>query len=308
MRNRIRKATLMKTNDATLLKGKEVAAAVSEDVSEKIAFLKAKSITPKLTVILVGDDPASKVYVGKKGKKCQQLGIDSETLELDSSIEESYLLDLIDRLNSDDNTHGILVQMPLPNQISEDKVINRIDPRKDVDCFHPRNVGLMVSGEPYVLPCTPAGIMEILNHYEITTESKHAVIVGRSNIVGKPMANLLVQKKAGANATVTVTHSRTRDIAGHTRMADILIAAIGRPAFITGDMIKEDAVVIDVGINRVEADNDKGYRLVGDVNFEDVIDKVKAITPVPGGVGPMTIAMLMRNTIRVTAEQTGVKF
>lgn len=298
----------MKTNDATLLKGKEVAAAVSEDVSEKIAFLKAKSITPKLTVILVGDDPASKVYVGKKGKKCQQLGIDSETLELDSSIEESYLLDLIDRLNSDDNTHGILVQMPLPNQISEDKVINRIDPRKDVDCFHPRNVGLMVSGEPYVLPCTPAGIMEILNHYEITTESKHAVIVGRSNIVGKPMANLLVQKKAGANATVTVTHSRTRDIAGHTRMADILIAAIGRPAFITGDMIKEDAVVIDVGINRVEADNDKGYRLVGDVNFEDVIDKVKAITPVPGGVGPMTIAMLMRNTIRVTAEQTGVKF
>ena len=219
------------------------------------------------------------------------------SLKLPAETGEKDLLDLIKKLNNDPNYHGILVQLPLPDQINESKVIDLINPLKDVDCFHPANVGKLVSGKPYVLPCTPAGIMKLLQYSDISTEGKHVVIIGRSNIVGKPMANLLVQKSAQANATVTVVHSRTKDIANYTRQADILIAAMGRANFVTDDMIKEGVVIIDVGINRVSADNEKGYVLAGDVDFEKVLPKVSKITPVPGGVGPMTIAMLLKNTL-----------
>lgn len=286
-----------------LLKGKPVAEHIYQQVTEKLTLLKEKGILPKLTVVLVGEDPASKVYVSRKEKTSKKLGMDSETIHLPETTSEEELLKLIDRLNQDVNTHGILVQLPLPGHIDENKVLLAIDPDKDVDCFHPRNVGLLVSGKPYVLPCTPAGIVEILKFYKIETEGKHAVIIGRSNIVGKPMANLLLQKNKSANATVTVVHSRTQNLADFTRQADIVIAAMGRAEFVKADMVKEGAVVIDVGINRVDADNEKGYRLVGDVAFEEVLPKVSAITPVPGGVGPMTIAMLMHNTLTAAAHQ-----
>ena len=289
-----------------LLKGKPVAEAVYQRVTTDLEKLKTRGILPKLTVILVGNDPASKVYVGRKEKTSKKLGMDSETIYLPEETTEQELLDLISRLNDDPQVHGILVQLPLPQHIDEQKVILHIHPDKDVDCFHPRNVGLLVSGDPYVLPCTPAGIVEILKYYKIEVQSKHAVVIGRSNIVGKPMANLLLQKNEHANATVTVVHSRTKDLAEHTRRADILIAAMGRPRFVTADMIKKGAVVIDVGINRVAADNEKGYALVGDVDYERALPRVAAITPVPGGVGPMTIAMLMRNTLNVAARQNGI--
>jgi len=283
-----------------------VAEAVYQRVTTDLEKLKTRGILPKLTVILVGNDPASKVYVGRKEKTSKKLGMDSETIYLPEETTEQELLDLISRLNDDPQVHGILVQLPLPQHIDEQKVILHIHPDKDVDCFHPRNVGLLVSGDPYVLPCTPAGIVEILKYYKIEVQSKHAVVIGRSNIVGKPMANLLLQKNEHANATVTVVHSRTKDLAEHTRRADILIAAMGRPRFVTADMIKKGAVVIDVGINRVAADNEKGYALVGDVDYERALPRVAAITPVPGGVGPMTIAMLMRNTLNVAARQNGI--
>ncbi len=289
-----------------LLKGKPVAEAVYQRISTDLEKLKAQNVLPKLTVILVGNDPASKVYVSRKEKTSKKLGMDSETIYLPEETSEQELLDLISRLNDDPKVHGILVQLPLPKHIDEQKVILHIHPDKDVDCFHPRNVGLLVSGNPYVLPCTPAGIMEILKYYKIEVEGKHAVVIGRSNIVGKPMANLLLQKDKNANATVTVVHSRTKDLAEHTRHADILIAAMGRPKFVTAEMIKEGAVVIDVGINRVAADNEKGYALVGDVDYERALPRVASITPVPGGVGPMTIAMLMMNTLTVAARQNGI--
>lgn len=286
------------------LSGKEVATSVNIRVSSQVNNLREEGIVPKLTVILVGDDPASHVYVGRKEKSCQKLGIESKTHRLPADTSEEMLLSLIDELNKDRDNHGILVQLPLPKQINEEKIILAIDPLKDVDCFHPQNVGMLVSGEPYVLPCTPAGIQEILKHYKIETEGKHAVIIGRSNIVGKPMANLLVQKKEFANATVTVTHSRTKNIDHYTKQADILIAAIGSAHFVKKEMIKEDVVIIDVGMNRIEADNEKGYALVGDVDFADVVEKCSRITPVPGGVGPMTIAMLMQNTVIAAAKQS----
>ena len=289
-----------------LLKGKPVAEYIYQQVTEKLTFLKSKGVLPKLTVILVGEDPASKVYVSRKEKTCKKLGMDSETIHLPASTPEKDLLELIDKLNRDDQTHGILVQLPLPEHIDEHKVLLTINPDKDVDCFHPRNVGLLVSGKPYVLPCTPAGIVEILKYYDIKTEGRHAVIIGRSNIVGKPMANLLMQKAKSANATVTVVHSRTPDLPAFTRQADIVVAAMGRAEFVRAHMIKEKAVVIDVGINRKEADNEKGYVLVGDVAFDEVWPKVSAITPVPGGVGPMTIAMLMYNTLSVAARQSQI--
>jgi methylenetetrahydrofolate dehydrogenase (NADP+)/methenyltetrahydrofolate cyclohydrolase len=290
-----------------LLKGKPVAEHVYQNVAAGLEILKSRNILPKLTVILVGNDPASKVYVGRKEKTSKKLGMDSETIFLPEDTPESRLLEIIDRLNADPAVHGILVQLPLPKHIDEHKVIMHINPDKDVDCFHPRNVGLLVSGRPYILPCTPAGIMEIFKYYHISLSGKHAVVIGRSNIVGKPMANLLVQKNDLANATVTIVHSRTKDLAEHTRRADVIIAAMGRAHFVQPDMIKEGAVIIDVGINRVDADNEKGYRLVGDVDFENVLPKVQAITPVPGGVGPMTIAMLMLNTLTVSAKQNGIQ-
>ncbi len=293
-------------DNAKLLKGKPVAEHIYQQVSEKLTFLKSKGVLPKLTVILVGDDPASKVYVSRKEKTCKKLGMNSETIHLSENTSEAELLSLIEKLNRDSQTHGILVQLPLPEQINENNVLLAIDPDKDVDCFHPRNVGLLVSGNPYVLPCTPAGIVEILKFYRIETEGKHAVIIGRSNIVGKPLANLLLQKAKAANATVTVVHSRTRDLPSFTRQADIVVAAMGRAEFVKTNMVKEGAVVIDVGINRKEANNEKGYVLVGDVAFDEVLPKVSGITPVPGGVGPMTIAMLMYNTLKVAAAQNKI--
>ena len=296
------------TDNDKLLDGKKVAASVNERVKQKVERLKEKGVRPKLTVVLVGDDPASQVYVRRKEKSCQKLGILSETIRLDAQTSQDDLLALIERLNQDSDNHGILVQLPLPDQIDENEVIMAIDPAKDVDCFHPQNVGLLVAGQPYVLPCTPAGIMEILAFYGVETQGRHAVVIGRSNIVGKPMANLLMQKNAQANATVTVVHSRTKNLPELTRQADILIAAMGKPHFVTRDMVKPGAVVVDVGINRIEADNEKGYALVGDVDFNEVLPIVARITPVPGGVGPMTIAMLMQNTVTAAAAQSHVAF
>lgn len=290
-----------------LLKGKPVTESVYHRVAQNIAYLKGRHIFPKLSVVLVGEDPASQVYVRRKGKACEKLGILSETILLPANISEEELLTQIEALNADSLNHGILVQLPLPKQINEDKIILAVSPQKDVDCFHPQNVGLLVSGNPYMLPCTPAGIVEILKFYKIETEGKHAVVIGRSNIVGKPMLNLLLQKKASANATVTVVHSRTKEISAHIRQADIVIAAIGQPNFVKKEDLKKGSVVIDVGINRINADNEKGYKLVGDVDFDDVFETVSAITPVPGGVGPMTIAMLMQNTVTAAAAQNNIK-
>ncbi len=291
--------------EAKIIDGKLVSQKVKEDIKNKTAALKAKGIDPGLVVLLVGDDPASAIYVRNKGKACEKAGIYSETITLSKETSEEELLNLIQKYNQDKKFHGILVQLPLPKHINEAKILESVYPEKDVDCFHPSNVGKLVSGRPYVLPCTPAGIRELFNAYDIKTEGKHVVIIGRSNIVGKPMANLLMQKSTEANATVTVVHSRTPDIAHFTRQADILIAAMGSPNFVTGEMIKQDVVIIDVGMNRVPADNEKGYQLAGDVDFNSVLAKVSKITPVPGGVGPMTIAMLLQNTL-IAAESIGV--
>ncbi|MBT8399856.1 MAG: bifunctional methylenetetrahydrofolate dehydrogenase/methenyltetrahydrofolate cyclohydrolase FolD [Rhodothermia bacterium] len=283
---------------ATLIDGKATAQAVRAEVKEEVEkWTKEGNRAPYLAVVLIGDDPASASYVRGKAKACTEAGTRSDTLTFDSSISETETLELIDRLNSDDDVDGILVQLPLPDQIDDRKIIHALAPKKDVDGFHPVNVGKVVIGEPGFPPATPAGIMELLRRYDISTTGKRAVVLGRSNIVGKPMVNMLLQK--GVDATVTVCHSRTRDIDQIAAEADLLIAAIGRAHFVTGDMVKEGAVVIDVGINRVEdATRPRGYRLVGDVDFEAAERKASYITPVPGGVGPMTIAMLLKNTVR----------
>ncbi|HED11160.1 MAG TPA: bifunctional 5,10-methylenetetrahydrofolate dehydrogenase/5,10-methenyltetrahydrofolate cyclohydrolase, partial [Caldithrix abyssi] len=268
----------------------------------------SRNILPRLVVVLVGKDPASEVYVRNKARACEKLGIQSETIHLDEKTGEEELLRHIRLLNEERSVHGILVQLPLPGHMDSDKVIAAINPDKDVDCFHPRNVGLLMQGHPYLLPCTPAGIVEILKYFTIDTQGKHIVILGRSNIVGKPLANMLVQKNKWANATVTLAHSRTQNIRELCVQADILVAAIGKPAFVTADMVKEGATVIDVGINRVDdGDSPRGYRLSGDVQFETVAQKAAAITPVPGGVGPMTIAMLMQNTVTAARYISGIK-
>lgn len=287
-----------------LLRGKPVTEAVYTRVGKQVEFLKSKNISPKLTVILVGEDPASKVYVGRKGKACQKLGIESETIYLPEQTTEQELLQYLYQLNRDSENHGILVQLPLPKHIDEQTIIRSIDPAKDVDCFHPQNVGLLVNGAPYMLPCTPAGIVEMFDYYDIETAGKHLVVLGRSNIVGKPMLNLMIQKNAKANATVTMLHSRTVNLESYTKQADIIVAAMGQANFIKRKHVKEGVVVIDVGINRVEADNEKGYALVGDVDFDEVAPVASLITPVPGGVGPMTIAMLMQNTVVAAAAQS----
>jgi methylenetetrahydrofolate dehydrogenase (NADP+)/methenyltetrahydrofolate cyclohydrolase len=291
--------------EGKIIDGKLVSQKVKEDIKNKTAALKEKGINPGLVVLLVGDDPASAIYVRNKGKACDKAGIYSETITLSKDTSEKELLNLIQKYNQDKKFHGILVQLPLPNHINESRILESVYPQKDVDCFHPSNVGKLVSGRPYVLPCTPAGILELLSAYDVKTEGKHVVIIGRSNIVGKPMANLLMQKSKEANATVTVVHSRTSDIAHFTKQADILIAAMGSAKFVTGEMIKQDVVIIDVGMNRVPADNERGYQLAGDVDFNDVLAKVSKITPVPGGVGPMTIAMLLQNTL-TAAESIGI--
>ena len=289
---------------ADIIKGSEIAEQIREELRADIAALKGKGITPGLVVVLVGEDPASQSYVRMKGKACEDLGLFSQTIIRPADTTEDELLALIDSLNADERIHGILVQLPLPKHIDENKVILRIDPDKDVDGFHPINVGKMLIGEPGFLPCTPHGIQEMLMRSGNDPEGKHVVVVGRSNIVGKPVAAILVQKKKGANATVTMAHSRTRDLASITRTGDILVAAMGSPEFIKADMVKEGAVVIDVGSNRIEDPTAKrGYRWAGDVDFENVKEKASAITPVPGGVGPMTIVMLMKNTV-LSASRT----
>jgi methylenetetrahydrofolate dehydrogenase (NADP+)/methenyltetrahydrofolate cyclohydrolase len=294
--------------EATLIDGTAIGKLVREDVAREVARLKALGITPGLSVVLVGEDPASTVYVRSKGKACEEAGMRGETIRLPADTSEAQLLEQVDALNNDSRVHGILVQMPLPKHMSADKVIRRIKPEKDVDGFHPVNVGKLSIGErDGFVPCTPAGAIELLVRSGVDTKGKDAVIVGRSNIVGKPMAALLVQDAPGGNCTVTVCHSRTADLASHTRRADILVAAIGRPEMITGDMIKPGAVVIDVGLNRVnDPSAAKGYRIVGDVHFASARTVASLITPVPGGVGPMTIAMLMKNTVRAAAQIAGV--
>ncbi len=284
---------------AEIISGNEVAKAMRAELKEEVSKMKASGVTPGLVVILVGEDPASQVYVRKKGEACEELGITSETIRLPATTSEEELLKLIDKYNADPKFDGILVQLPLPKQISEEKVLMRMDPGKDVDGFHPVNVGKMVVGAESYLPCTPAGIQELLVRSGNDPKGKHVVILGRSNIVGKPIANILVQKAAGADATVTVCHSRTKDLPALSKQADILIAAMGVPKFVKADMVSDGVVVIDVGVNRIEdATTKSGTRLVGDVDFDGVKEKAKAITPVPGGVGPMTITMLMKNTVQ----------
>ncbi len=284
---------------ARLILGKEVSESIYSELSVRIGALKAKGITPGLAVVLVGEDPASQTYVRMKGKKCEELGMHSVTIRLPESTTEAELLNKIHELNHDHSIHGFLVQLPLPKHINEDVIINAIDPKKDADCFHPVNVGKMLIGNPDFLPATPAGVQQMLIRSQIETSGKHVVVVGRSNIVGKPMAALMLQKGKGADSTVTLVHSKTKDIGSITRQADILIVAIGKPMFITKDMVKEGAVVIDVGTNKIPDPSAKdGSRQVGDVDFENVKEIASAITPVPKGVGPMTICMLMANAVK----------
>jgi len=292
------------TAGAALIDGKAIASAVRADVARDVSLLRDQGITPGLTVVLVGDNPASAVYVGAKERASVEAGMAGETLRLPASTSQADLLELVGRLNADARVHGILVQMPLPPHIDPHTVVRRIDPAKDVDGFHPVNVGKLLIGERNgFAPCTPAGVQELLVRSGVETKGKDAVIVGRSNIVGKPMAALLVQDRPGGNCTVTICHSRTHDLAGHIRRGDIVIAALGRPASIHGDVLKPGAVVIDVGINRVEdASAKKGYRIVGDVHFESASRVASRITPVPGGVGPMTIAILLRNTVQAARQ------
>lgn len=270
----------------------------------QIAELKERGITPGLTVILVGENPASQVYVRMKGKACDESGMRSDTIRLPAAAPEQELLALIDQLNADPCVHGILVQLPLPQHMNPNRVLHRILPRKDVDGFHPENVGKVAAGDPSGFrPATPYGVQQLLVRSGVETRGAHAVIVGRSTIVGRPMAWLLLQDGPGGNATVTVCHSRTRDLPSVTRLADILIVAMGKPRFVTADMIRPGAVVIDVGVNRVDDPKEKkGYRLVGDVDYEPALDVASAITPVPGGVGPMTITMLLYNTVQAAGS------
>jgi methylenetetrahydrofolate dehydrogenase (NADP+)/methenyltetrahydrofolate cyclohydrolase len=283
-----------------LIDGKTVSSAIIERIRiESTALLESKGIRPGLAVILVGDDPASSTYVASKGRMCEQLGFHSVTRLLPAETSESELLGMIAEFNNDPAIHGILVQLPLPAHIDTDLVVEAISPSKDVDGFHPMNVGKMVIGIPAPEPCTPAGIIEMLKYYKVETSGRRVVVVGRSNIVGKPIANMMMQKRDGGNAIVTVAHSAAADLGAITREADILIVAIGRPRLVTADMVKPGAVVIDVGVNRVDDPAAKrGYRIVGDVDFAAVEPIASAITPVPGGVGLMTIAMLMNNTLR----------
>ncbi|MCU7495553.1 MAG: bifunctional methylenetetrahydrofolate dehydrogenase/methenyltetrahydrofolate cyclohydrolase FolD [Ignavibacteria bacterium] len=289
-----------------LIDGKKVASEIREGLKKDVLKLKEQGKrVPGLVTILVGDNPASQSYVNGKIKSSTEVGMLSKLEKLDKETSEEKLLQMIDSYNRNDDFDGILVQLPLPGHINEDKILNAVIPEKDVDGFHPVNVGKLVTGQDTLYPCTPAGVLELLKYYKIETRGKHVVVVGRSNIVGKPVANLMLQKKPYADAIVTVCHSAAKDLSAYTRQADILIVAIGRPRFIKADMVKEGAVVIDVGINRVAADNPKGYVNVGDVDFESVAPKTSFITPVPGGVGAMTISMLLKNTYKAYLMRTG---
>ncbi|MDS0300720.1 bifunctional methylenetetrahydrofolate dehydrogenase/methenyltetrahydrofolate cyclohydrolase [Halogeometricum sp. S1BR25-6] len=290
----------------TIIDGNEIADRIRADVSDCAARLADEGVTPGLATVLMSDDGASETYVSMKQRACEETGIEGIHRVLDPDASAETLLQQIDDFNDDPSVHGILVQMPVPDHVDSQVVLERIDPMKDVDGFHPENVGRVVTGDARYKPCTPHGIQKLLEAADVETEGKDAVVVGRSNIVGKPMANLLVQKAPGGNATTTVCHSRTDDLAEKTRAADVVIAAAGVPEMITGDMLSEGCTVIDVGVNRVDADTEKGYELVGDVEFESASEKADAITPVPGGVGPMTIAMLMYNTVKAASLQSGV--
>ena len=286
-----------------LLDGKQTADQVKLEIAEKVkSIVEQGGKGPHLAAILVGNDGASQTYVGHKEKACAQVGFKSTLLRFDSTITQEFLISEIKKINEDKDIDGLIVQLPLPKHIDEQAIIEAIDPKKDVDGFHPENVGRMVIGLPAFVSATPDGIMELLARYEIDTKGKHCVILGRSNIVGRPMSNLLSQKSSPGDCTVTMCHSRTKDIKSHTLQADIIVAALGVPEFLKGDMVKEGAVVIDVGITRVEADTKTGFRLVGDVKFDEVAPKCSYITPVPGGVGPMTIVSLLKNTLKASGN------
>ena len=292
---------------AKIISGVEIAKAIREELKEEVEELKAKhNVVPGLVTILVGSDPASMSYVTAKGKTAHALGIYSEQVDMPADTDEKELLDLIDKFNKDEKIHGILVQLPLPKHIDEGKVLYALDPKKDVDGFHPVNVGKMVLGEQCFLPCTPHGILEMLQRSGIETSGAEVVILGRSNIVGKPMANLMLQKRDAGNATITLCHTRTKDTDFHTKRADILIAAVGVPNLVKADQVKDGVVIIDVGVNRIGmAENGKAI-LAGDVEFDSVKEKASYITPVPGGVGPMTITMLMKNTVQAARQAAGL--
>ena len=291
---------------AKIIDGKAVAETMREELTKEVAELKKKGIVPGLGVILVGADPASMSYVTAKERACDKIGIYSDDNRLPAETSEEDLLALVEKMNKDPKINGILVQLPLPKHIDEDKVLLAIDPSKDVDGFHPYSVGRMVLGHETFLPCTPHGVVQLLIRSGVVTKGAHAVIVGRSNIVGKPLANLLLQKAEGRNSTVTVCHSATKNMGELVKQGDIVIAAAGKPEMVTADMVKDGAVVIDVGVNRVEdASKKKGYRLVGDVAYDEVAEKASLITPVPGGVGPMTITMLLYNTVQSAKWSAG---
>ena len=292
---------------AEIISGTQIAKEIRGELKVKVDELKKKGITPGLFIIRIGEDPASVSYVTAKSKASDELGIMSETLVYPDDTKEEILLAKIDELNKDPKWNGILVQLPLPKHINSDKVLNAIDPEKDVDGFHPVNVGKLLIGEPYFVPCTPHGVQELLVRSGNSPEGKHVVVCGRSNIVGKPVMAILLQKQKGANATVTVVHTGTKDMASITRQADIVIAAMGKPKAITADMVKEGAVVIDVGVNQVGTTAEGKRILVGDSDFDAIKEKAKAITPVPGGVGPMTVTMLMMNTVRAAEAQAEEK-
>lgn len=292
---------------AKIISGTEISKAIREELKAEVDELREKhGVVPGLVTILVGSDPASQVYVGQKEKTSKNLGIYSERYDLPADSSEADVLALVEKCNKNPKINGILVQLPLPKHINESKILYAIDPDKDVDGFHPVNVGKMLIGEPCYLPCTPHGILELLERSGVKTSGAEAVVLGRSNIVGKPIANLLLQKRAAGNATVTLCHTRTKDVAFHTRRADILVVATGVPKTVTGDMVKEGVVVIDVGVNRIGETKDGKAILAGDVDFESVKEKAAAITPVPGGVGPMTITMLMKNTVQAAKQAAGL--
>jgi methylenetetrahydrofolate dehydrogenase (NADP+)/methenyltetrahydrofolate cyclohydrolase len=292
---------------AKIISGTETAKAIREELTVEVSELKKKhNVVPGLVTILVGEDPASQSYVSAKNKTAKALGIHSEQITLPADTSEQDLLDTVEKYNKDEKINGILVQLPLPKHINEAKVLFTIDPDKDVDGFHPVNVGKMVLGEQCFLPCTPHGILELLQRSGTETSGAEVVIIGRSNIVGKPLANLMLQKRPAGNATITLCHTRTKDMAFHTKRADIIIAAVGVPKLITGDMVKEGVVVIDVGVNRIGMTDSGKAILAGDVDFDSVKEKAAAITPVPGGVGPMTITMLMKNTVQAAKQAAGL--
>ena len=288
---------------AKILKGLPVSKNIKVSLNKRIHKLLDNNVVPTLAAVLVGNDSASEIYVNSKHKTFIKNDCNSIVHKLDESISQDKLISFIDSLNSDNSIHGILIQLPLPEHLNEELVLNTINPNKDVDGFHPINIGKLLIGSPNFIPCTPQGCLEILKYYDIPVQSKHVVIIGRSNIVGKPLMALLSQKFEIGNATVTICHTGTDNISYYTKQADIIIVAIGKALFLTSDMIKENVDIIDVGINRVDDDSEKGYKIVGDVDYDDVIDKAHSITPVPGGVGPMTITMLLNNTI-IAAERS----